>query len=282
MSLARRVLLDDPPGQAAANSDALAERRARLVLLRGARGEVGPDDRRRFRIALVIALFAHVLLYLGLQSWTRLRIGIPEETDVIQLRLISPPSDARPASSPVDAGPAATNPVQGSAAIPADSVPTGKPAQGAPFPRQPPHARQDQALAGAAPLNLLDRSGSALLPEQAADHDALKFGRRPRTDGTSRDPMVHQSPLAYHATPFDRYWVADDETLLDEWVRKASRQTSYDTVHGTRITCQVFLFLSACGWGPIPRVSIEELKAMRVSPPLPRHSADDPYVQPVD
>ncbi|MEP6880881.1 MAG: hypothetical protein ABI866_02755, partial [Dokdonella sp.] len=95
------------------------------------------------------------------------------------------------------------------------------------------------------------------------------------------NPMAHQSPLPYQATPFDRYWKPDGETLLGEWVRKASKEASHDTKYGTRVTCKAFLFLMACGWGPTPRVSIEELKAMRADPPAPRNSADDPWVPPI-
>ncbi len=266
---------------ATGSDDALAARRASLASLRRPGGGAGDDVGRRFRLALVAALALHALFFLGLRSWTQLHFEVPPENDVIHLRLIDAQPDRVPAAPDSVPVPLARMPVESHAD-------TGKPAPSsmAPLPLPSaapvePAARSD-TLAAAGPLDLLDRGGSALLPEQAGDETPSKFGFRPRRRSFARDPMVHQSPLPYEATPFDRYWVADDETLLDEWVRKASKQTTYDTVHGTRITCQYFLFLSACGWGPIPRVSIEELRAMRVSPPLPRNSADDPYVQPRD
>ena len=94
--------------------------------------------------------------------------------------------------------------------------------------------------------------------------------------------MAHLAPLPYKPTPFDRYWKPDDETLLGEWVRKATRKTVYDTAAERASPAKPSCSSAACGWGPTPRVSIEELKAMRVAPPMPRNSADDPYLQPED
>ncbi len=283
MSLAQRALRDDPASPVAAgDDDALAARRASVARLRRSGSGTGDDARRRLRLALAAALALHVLFFLGLRSSTQLHFDVPPETDVIHLRLIDAQPARAPAAPPSVPLPPAPMPVagHGHAGKPPPSSATPVPVAPVAAPARPAERNDIRALAG--PLDLLDRDGSALLPEQAGDETPAKFGLRPRSKSFARDPMVHQSPLPYVATPFDRYWVADDETLLDEWVRKASRQTTYDTVHGTRITCQFFLFLSACGWGPIPRVSIEELKAMRVSPPLPRNSADDPYVPPRD
>ena len=119
-----------------------------------------------------------------------------------------------------------------------------------------------------------------MMPATAVDDPALFGARKPLAEFRS-NPMSHESPLPYQPTRFDRYWKPDDETLLGEWVRKASKESSYDTKYGTRINCKAFLFLMTCGWGPTPRVSIEELKEMRANPPAPRTSADDPYLPPI-
>jgi hypothetical protein len=247
------------------------------------------DRRRRLQIALVVSLILHGLLYLGIRQWTKLHWDTSAETEVIHLRLIAPEPDsplpldaqslpAMPDRSPVTSAP---SPLRANSPVP-------------PMPDKPKLPVPMQASVSApatstiAPANadapvasgIFDKQGRVILPAAPGDDPAV-FGSRQHTPEYSPNPMAHESPLPYKTTPFDRYWKPDGETLLGEWVRKASKETTYDTIHGTRITCKAFLFLMACGWGPTPRVTIEELKAMRETPPAPRNSADDPYLPPV-
>jgi hypothetical protein len=127
---------------------------------------------------------------------------------------------------------------------------------------------------------VFDSEGRVRLPDIAVVDAPRMLGQATQRDAAEPDPMRHQSPLPFEPTRFDRDWVSDDETLLGEWVRRLSKESSYDTKYGTRISCKAFLFLMACGWGPTPRVSIEELKGMRANPPLPRSTLEDPFVEP--
>jgi hypothetical protein len=266
---------------------------AEFVALRAYRSDLrkqveGDSDRRkRLQIALVVSLILHGLLYLGVRQWTLLHRENAADTQVIQLRLIEPVADI-PLPLDVPPPPPSVEPARDPTTPTTSQLPAIAPAP--PMPVKPPSPPVSPLVSNAitpanpdanAATGIFDKEGRVILPAAAEDDPAV-FGSRKHTPEFSPNPMAHPSPLPYKATPFDRYWKPDGETLLGEWVRKASKETVYDTKHGTRITCKAFLFMMACGWGPTPRVTIEELKAMRENPPLPRHSADDPYVQPVE
>jgi len=275
------------PTVAAASIDdraALAAWRARAFALRHARGIRDRQERLRLRWALAIAIVCQVLFFFGLQQWTRPHFEVPEEVRVIHLRLIDPPSEPAPAPQ---APPEPLAPTEVSAPprvrIEPAIRPAARPREAAPESRHESVAAESNAKPSASPVpGVFDRSGRVLLPQENAVGDAERFAAQAPPEDYRPDPMAHLAPLPYKPTRFDKYWKPDDETLLGEWVRKATRKTVYDTRGGTRITCEAFLFFSACGWGPTPRVTIEELKAMRVVPPMPRNSADDPYQQPDD
>lgn len=279
-SIPGEVLPDDVAEPELAALDALRTRLAAVRLL--AHGD-DRERRRRFRLALAIALLVHGLLYVGVRQWSLLHDEVASESEVIHLRLIDPQAQAPEVPGP----PSIERPVEVSSP---DRVEVSVPATAAP--RRP----QEPGPVATAPVRdlrdvapdvdrqptpaLFDRNARVVLPAPP-DPDPARFGSREHKPGYAPDPMVHTSPLPYKPTVFDRYWTPEGETLLGEWVRKASKESSYDTKHGTRITCKAFLFLMACGWGPTPRVSIDELRAMRVDPPGPRDTVDDPYLPPV-
>jgi hypothetical protein len=240
------------------------------------------ERRQRWWLALVVSLILHGLLYLGIRHWTLLHQDTSADTQVIHLRLIAPepdsplPIDVQPLPAKPDQGPLTPAPSQLPDRFPAPQIPSEPQSS---VPALISNAITPAKSETAAAKGIFDKQGRVILPAAAGDDPAV-FGSRKHTPEYAPNPMAHASPLPYKETPFDKYWKPDGETLLGEWVRKASKETTYDTIHGTRITCKAFLFMMACGWGPTPRVTIEELKAMRESPPLPRHSADDPYVQP--
>lgn len=264
---------------------ALAAWRARVFALRHAGGIRDRQERRRLRWAIVIAILCQLLFFIGLRHWMQLHVELPEEFRVIRLRLIDPP--AEPALAP-QAPPEPDLPAEVSAPPRTRSEPKTRPvdipAQAAPESRREPAGVADgNAKQSPRPVpGVFDRSGRVLLPQENGVGDRARFAAQAPAENYRPDPMAHLAPLPYKPTPFDKYWKPGDETLLGEWVRKATRKTVHDTRGGTRITCEAFLFFSACGWGPTPRVTIEELKAMRVVPPMPRNSADDPYLQPDD
>ncbi|SFN20211.1 hypothetical protein [Dokdonella immobilis] len=265
--------------------EALAAWRARLLALRHTQGIRDRHERRRLRWALLIAILCQVVFVIGLRHWMRWQVGATEEFRVIHLRLIDPPVEPAPAPQ---ARPEPVSPAEVSAPPRARSEPmtqsAGMPPEVASESRpQPAVVANSIATQPVRPVpGVFDRSGRVLLPKESGVGDPARFAAKVPEKTWRPDPMAHLSPLPYKPTPFDKYWKPADETLLGEWVRKATRKSVHDTRGGTRITCEAFLFFSACGWGPTPRVSIEELKAMRVVPPMPRRSADDPYLLPED
>lgn len=252
----------------------------------GANNQADIDTSKRLRMALVASLLVHVLLYLGVSHWSLLQQDDSPESSVIQMRLIDesnntklgevPPAplperpQAETPSNVVASVPIATKRTQPSERL--DSVPVQ--ASRIPVDEEPDQEQMDSLP------ELFDKQGRVVMPAIAAD-DPAAFGARKPAPDYRPDPMSHESPLPYQPTRFDRDWKPDGETLLGEWVRKLSKESSYDTKYGTRVTCKAFLFLMACGWGPAPRMSIEELRAMRADPPAPRNSADDPYLAPI-
>lgn len=244
------------------------------------------DRRKRIWLALIVSLIVHGLLYLGIRQWSLLHRVDSADFSVLHLRLIDTPSTAPPPAVVHASSPQVQSVLENaqkpelveSRVAPAVAPPAAVPAEPI-IPARVPHAASATKASADALAAIFDHHGRVVLPDAVADDPAI-FGSRKHALEYTENPMAHQSPLAYKSTSFDRYWTPDGETLLGEWVRKASKTSSHDTKHGTRITCGAFLFLISCGWGPTPRVSIEELKAMRAEPPAPRHSADDPYVQP--
>lgn len=249
-----------------------------------------PDDayrHRRFLLAIVASLVAHGLFYFGIRHWSHQPHDVAVESPAIQLRLIDASpiraqrEDAR-VSSLTPQSPAPGTRVS----VVAPILASASAARSDPLPAVAPGPVRIQESVSAVEqgvgvtMAIFDRQGRVIVPAASAE-DPHKFGVRNRDSSFESRPMEHQSPLAYQPTRFDRYWKPDGETLLDEWVGKLSKEVSHDTKHGTRISCGAFLFLISCGWGHTPRVTIEELKAMRANPPAPRSNADDPYLPPI-
>ncbi|MBN8480420.1 MAG: hypothetical protein J0L88_02395 [Xanthomonadales bacterium] len=262
--------------------------------MKGASRSRDGEARRRLLFSLAIAVLVHGVLALVLLQVTRVRRIAPvHDAPAIRLRLIERPApEQAQAAAPVRAG----DTVQGDAstrqAAPRMQVPK-RPRE----PNEPLEARTSTAAAArtrtpaaaeaaaqtaALPLRVFNRDGSVNLPDAdstAVAADPTAFGRRQRTPAYTPDPMAHRSPLPYEPTRFERDWAPRDESLLGEWLRRSTRTTSRDTRGGTRITCSAFLFFGGCGWGPAPRVTIEELKRMRADPPLPRPSPPRPETE---
>jgi hypothetical protein len=178
-----------------------------------------------------------------------------------------------PGPSPRSSPPEPTPPARPSApAAPSGRTPRAPPRSEAPAAAAPSApGRAAQAVQEAAPSSapqFYGRDGQVRLPENAADAEA-PFPQLPIIP-TQGNPFVHRNPLPYEPTRFEKYFPSVRETLGDELVRKATVQRSARTPWGTQITCTWVLFFGACGWGPVPRATIEELKAMRVELPMPK------------
>jgi hypothetical protein len=258
-------------------------------------------------VSLAFAVVVHAVLLAALLHWTRVRPSPPRERAELEVRLIGSPLITRPGATPQPA-PTSTPPHVPEASprrspsqapdiartIAPAVTPSSPPSD---VPRAAPRVEvETRSIVAPSPdvastpttadtptLRLFHRDGSIDLPDGDTEAgDPAAFGSRKRVAPYSPDPMVHRSPLPYEPTMFERVWAPRDESLLGEWVRNATRSKSWDTQGGTRISCSAFLFFGGCGWGPTPRVSIEELKRMRADPPMPRPApllpepADDP------
>jgi len=233
-----------------------------------------PAARQRFVVALATALLLHVALFAGLSDWSRVHPFAPAPpSPIMQLRLIDapvPPPLAEPEPVPSRAHSAAAPRVRSGPQQPSRPTHANIPAQ-----RDVQPTVEDVAsmpAASAATGRLFNRDGTIDLPTAPADADPAAFGSRKQVAPYTPDPMVHQSPLPYVPTLFERDWKPRDETLLDQWVRSATVTRTWDTRGGNRISCSVFLFIGGCGFGWAPRVTIEELRRMRADPPMPRPS----------
>lgn len=238
---------------------------------------VDADERWRRRVAVAVALLLNLAFLVALDSVMRPLAGErrpwvrAEPTDVLQVRLI----DAAPPAAPV-AEPSPSS-LPEPAPPPLPSAPAERPPR-APARSEAPVAAAPSTPSRVAPVvqeaapssapQFYGRDGKVLLPENAAAGEA-PFPQLPIIP-TEGNPFVHRNPLPYEPTRFDKYFPSVRETLGDELVRKATVQRSARTPWGTQITCTWVLFFGACGWGPAPRATIEELKAMRVELPMPR------------
>ncbi len=223
-----------------------------------------------------IAIGLHILIVLGLREWMRVQTSMPVAAaveTVMELRLIDVPVAQQPPPS------APTAPMPTSQQVPvATRNPTSAAASAAAA-----VAQTLSSMTAAAPeeadapsdVRLFRSDGSVFLPIEQGDPDPAAFGSRRKDAPFAVNPMTHRSPLPYTPTMFERDWDPHDDELMPlEWLKSAmvekSWRKSWDTRGGTRITCEFLLILGGCGWGPSPRVTIEELKRMRADPPMRR------------
>ncbi len=258
-----------------------------MTVSRQSRDEL--EARRRLLVSLAVAVLVHGALLVVLLQVSRVRRMVPvEQGPAIRLRLIDaraaepaqaePPAHAAdtvpPAAPARESVPHAPTPKRGSGSHKAPEpsmATTAASITRAPAPAEP----TPSPMLPTPPLHVFNRDGSVNLPDaegEAAAGDPAAFGRRARVPAYTPDPMAHRSPLPYEPTRFERDWTPQGESLLGEWVSRATVTKTWDTAGGTRITCSSFLFFGGCAWGPAPRVTIEELKRMRADPPMPRPS----------
>jgi hypothetical protein len=126
------------------------------------------------------------------------------------------------------------------------------------------------------PLQLFDPDGHLRLPESAPPAEGeVAFGAHPTQPAHA---FARRNPLPYAPTYFEGAWVPGNESLGREVVRRTTFSHTWRTPWGTQIGCAVSLLALAggCGWGSAPTATIEELKAMRVDPPMPEQPAASP------
>lgn len=124
-------------------------------------------------------------------------------------------------------------------------------------------------------LRLYAPDGRVQLPDEAAPHRAGEIGFSAHL-GPARDPFARRNPVPYEPTKFESVWAPAGETLGGELIRKTTFTRTWRTPWGTEVSCSVTLImavLGGCGWGYAPTATIEELKAMRADPPMPKAPA---------
>lgn len=256
---------------------------------------IDADERLRRRLAAFVALLLNLAFLVALDHvmrplpgkhapWSHAAPG-----DVLQVRLIEVAPAPAPQPQPAPEVPAAPRMQQSPATAPAiapaerrasasarsKAADRAAPAEQG---RAPESAREamSEAADPAAPATpqFYDKGGQVRLPEVNTAGGEAPFPDLPIIP-TEGNPFVHKNSVPYEPTRFDKYFPDVRETLGGELVRKAIVQRTARTPWGTQITCTIVLFFGGCTWGHVPRATIEELKAMRADPPMPKKPAEN-------
>jgi hypothetical protein len=129
-------------------------------------------------------------------------------------------------------------------------------------------------------LELYSPDGELRLPDNATSLEREEVGFNAHAPA-SGDPFARRNPVPYEPTRFESVWAPSRETLGQELIRKSFVTHTWLTPWGTQVTCSasfILGMLGGCTWGYAPTATIEELKAMRADPPMPR----SPVVPPQD
>ncbi|MEP6939026.1 MAG: hypothetical protein ABI846_04630 [Rudaea sp.] len=205
-------------------------------------------SRRLLATALAIAVAAHLLVAWWLRDLMQPPLLSADEGRV-DVRLI----DAPPPEPPVPDPPpppererAAPSPAPRRVAAAARAV----------------AATPDAAPASDAPLQLVDREGSIVLPKEDGKADSLSPSAFIAQSTAPTRLMGPHRPLKIRPNYFARAWRApENENLLGETLRKVSEfvdenltaKKEFTTPWGSKIKCQAgFMFVMAmggCGWG---------------------------------
>jgi len=150
----------------------------------------------------------------------------------------------------------------------------------APLQRQPrarvAPPREHEAVPAERAPRLFGLDGHILLPDEHAAKNAPNALSPNIPHG---DPFARANPVPYEATRFDKYFPDVRESLGGEIVRKTTVVYSWRTPWGTVWECKsslILLGIGGCTWGPAPRLTIEELKALRADPPPGPWQAPNP------
>ncbi len=224
-------------------------------------------ERRRRRSALTIVLVLHLLFAIAAYraaQWHRPDAApVPLAADgVMHLRLI----DKGPA--PIAAVAAPEPPPARAASIPSAPAPAAPAGTTSAVPPAAAAAARSEPERDEPAPRWIDRSGAPRLPAPVAAPGT--FSNRPPRETGVPDPLAHRSPLPYAPTRFEKDWAPRDETLGGQWLREHTVSRTVDLPQGYQVRCTWMLILGGCGWGKAPQATIEELKAMRADPPMPR------------
>jgi hypothetical protein len=146
-------------------------------------------------------------------------------------------------------------------------------------PRKPTRAARREAPRSAKPdtgpqataiPKLVGLDGHILLPDESTEQN---HGEPEALAGhiVHGDPFARANPVPYEPTRFDAYFPDVRESLGGEVIRKTTVSHAWYTPWGTMVECKASLILigiGVCTWGPAPRLTEEQLRALRADPPL--------------
>jgi hypothetical protein len=223
-------------------------------------------DQRRVRFAICASLIAHVILLVLLRVCATPPPMTTFENGAIRLRLID--ASPEPVAAPVPLVPVRSGPRAH------DAIPTTRPAgpdNGDPHERTRSLPALPESTGSSTDTPeiraLFDANGRVVLPTPADERAVDAFGSIDRRPEYAADPLKHRRALPGHTTRFERDWIPANETLAGEWIRKGTVKKQWDTRGGNRVQCALMVVIPGCSWGWAPRVTIEELQAMRADPP---------------
>ncbi len=229
-------------------------------------------DRRRLALGIALALLL-TAIEVGLFDVEMrreiARVGHPPPDAVLHVDLIE---EERPIEPPsVAPAPLVTLPV------PIEHRPriraTPRASRHEPKPEPVPSERKPQ---------LFGLDGHILLPDEHAPTGAPDdlSPRVPKGDAFART-----NPVPYEPTRFDQYFPDVRESLGGEIMRKTTLTYEWLTPWGTRWVCKSSLLLlgmGGCMWGPAPRLTADQLHAIRADPPPPSPLLPDPNLPATD
>lgn len=253
--------------------------------MRASRSKSDADDRLRRCVATFLALLLNLGFLVALdhvmrplaRERTRWPHAAPD--DVLLVRLIEP----SPSPSPATAAQAVESPppepatperARSRPGARAEARTPAAPAAAGPVRERAAASAPPDSIESPTAPRFYDRDGQVRLPEAGAAPVETPFPQRPIVPAEG-NPFVHRNPLPYEPTRFDRYFPDVRETLGDELVRKATVKRGGRLPGGLYVECTWVLFFGGCAWGHPPTATIEELKAMRADPPMPKRSRQE-------
>lgn len=162
-------------------------------------------------------------------------------------------------------------PVEPPAVEPAPVYPVPMPVEHRPRTRAaqrvPAHAPNPAPIPSQDKPRLFGLDGHILLPDEHAPTGAPNELSQHVPKG---DAFARTNPVPYQPTRFDQYFPDVRESLGGEIMRKTTLTYEWLTPWGTRWVCKsnlLLLGMGGCGWGPAPRLTADQMHAIRADPP---------------
>lgn len=236
-----------------------------------------PRDRRRFWMAMVIALLLHAFFTTAVWYEMKPPARSPQVVEVqlnnaIQVRFITHNPVAKPvAPPPIAPPPPPPHPAREPVSKNAMTLHLPGPA---PLPASPPQAAPASSSSAPPPM-LFSRTGQIILPPNASNPPIPKAGYVQRTPQGDTQIMQNRAGSRYQSAPnrFEKYFPPPKESFVGGLMRKLngseSNTKSVDLPHGIHLKCQkVFgIPIPNCGMPPAPPPSTDGDERLDMAPP---------------